>query len=273
MQSVLVTTGRWAARAMALCLLVGAGLAIAAAPASAHGQLAMSTPVNGSTVSKPLDKLELYFTEQPASNAYFTITAPSGVRVDAGWTSGTPQRLDKPVQEYFMVDGKFEPRVYNIGFPALLTVSHWPEKGAYAATYLSIASDRESVKGSVKFSYDGAITPAPAGWVPPTNGPSDTLLQAIAGGEAAPGQSAPAGPTTPAGIDDADNTPTKPAEDGIELGAWILPGLLVIAVAAVVVHAVRKKPAAKPARGPKTAGRPTAKKATNSKKATAAKRR
>src|SRR3954452_15711071 len=85
------------------------GVVLPAGPAAAHGQLAMSDPVQDSTVDQPRADVALYFTEQPASFAWFTVTAPSGRRVDGGWRGGEPKRLDKPVQEYFLVDGKFEP--------------------------------------------------------------------------------------------------------------------------------------------------------------------
>lgn len=77
----------------------------------------MSTPGDGATLREPLAAVQLYFTEKVAANAYFTITAPGGARVDNGWTYGEPKPLDKPVREYFLVEGKFEPREYKTGFP------------------------------------------------------------------------------------------------------------------------------------------------------------
>ncbi|MEV4754305.1 copper resistance protein CopC [Micromonospora sp. NPDC049559] len=253
MRSTLASVGRRAARTLVVCLLAGVALAVTGSSASAHGQLAMSKPVKDSTVTAPLKQLELYFTEQPASNAHFTVTAPSGARVDAGWTSGQPQRLDQPVQEYFLVNGKFEPRVYNMGFPAMLTVSHWPEKGTYSATYLSVASDGEPVRGTVSFRYDGPVGAAPAGWVPPNNGPSETLLRAVEGGHDT-GPDPTTGPTaSPAAT---GGNASKPAADsGGSPLPWLLPALLVVAAALVVLAAARKKPAAAPVRGPKTTGR------------------
>jgi CopC domain len=127
----LPTTLRRALRApLALLLATAAAVLAAAPPAAAHGTLAVSTPVEGATVSEPLSAVELYFTEKVASNAYFTITAPGGGRVDNGWTHGSPKPLDKPVREYFMVEGKFEPREYSTGFPAVVTVAHLPVAAA-----------------------------------------------------------------------------------------------------------------------------------------------
>lgn len=164
---------------LVVALFSAVAVLAAAPPAAAHGTLAMSTPTDGATVSRPLTAVELYFTEQVASNAYFTITAPGGGRVDNGWTNGSPKPLDKPVREYFMVEGKFEPREYTTGFPAVVTVAHLPEVGLYSVSYLSVASDGEAVRGTMTFRYTGASTPAPQGWTPPTNQPDPALMAAV----------------------------------------------------------------------------------------------
>ncbi len=227
-----------AARTLVLCLLATCGVLSFAAPAAAHGQLASSTPTAGSTVEQPLQELRLYFTERPASTAFFSLTTPSGKRIDAGWSYGEPRRLDKPVQEYLLVDGTWEPRVYNTGFPAVVKIAHWPETGGYTATYMSVASDGEPVRGTVAFTYSGRKTPAPAGWTPPADTPSPQLLAQLD-----PQASAAVQPTTtPAGIDDADNTPQAQAEPGTSVWSWMLPAVLVAAVAVVVLGAARRRP-------------------------------
>ncbi|MEV7327766.1 copper resistance protein CopC [Micromonospora sp. NPDC093244] len=210
-------------------------LALPAAPASAHGQLATSTPLTGTVVREPLTQLALYFTEKPAPNAHFTITGPNGSRVDNGWSFGEPKRLDKPVTEYFMVNGVFEPRLYHTGFPAMVTVAHWPAKGRYTASYLSVASDGEAVRGEVTFDYQGRGTAAPAGWSAPTNGPEPALL-ALAEGDHSAATAAPA--TTGAPV---AGPPAPPADDG--LPPWLLPAGVVLVVGAIVVVAARRKPA------------------------------
>ncbi|MEV4460553.1 copper resistance protein CopC, partial [Microbispora sp. NPDC049633] len=173
-----------------------------AAPASAHGQLAMSTPVKDSTVREPMKSLALYFTEAPAPNAYFAVTAPSGARVDRPWAHGRPERLDKPVQEYNLVNGTWEPVVYNTGFPAEIPIAYWPERGEYVVRYLSIASDGEPVRGELRFTYKGRTSGAPKGWQAPDNEPDPGLLDSHepgggtqtpmpqAGGSLAPGTQA-----------------------------------------------------------------------------------
>ncbi|MFF0152728.1 copper resistance protein CopC [Micromonospora sp. NPDC005203] len=221
--------------AVAATLVVS--LLLPAAPASAHGQLATSTPLTGTVVREPLTQLALYFTEQPATNAHFTISGPNGSRVDNGWSLGEPKRLDKPVTEYFMVNGVFEPRLYHTGFPAMVTVAHWPTKGRYTASYLSVASDGEAVRGAVTFDYQGRTTAAPAGWTAPTAGPDPALL-ALAEGEGS-ASAAPAATAAPA------DTPTaapsvSPPDRG--LPAWVLPAAIVGVVGTIILVAARRKP-------------------------------
>ncbi|MEV7968250.1 copper resistance protein CopC [Sphaerisporangium sp. NPDC088356] len=173
---------RWVGRLLLLALVGGIAMAGLAPPASAHGQLALSNPAKDSTVSEPMESLSLYFTEQPSSNAYFTVTAPSGVRVDRHWTYGESKRLDEPVQEYQLVDGTWEPRLFHIGYAAKVPVAYWPEQGTYVARYLTVASDGEQVKGEVRFTYKGKMSAPPKGWKAPTDQPGPALL-AAAGGE------------------------------------------------------------------------------------------
>ncbi|WP_433533902.1 copper resistance protein CopC [Micromonospora sp. CA-249363] len=243
MRSRLVTVGNVVRRALAvLAVLVVASLALPAAPASAHGQLATSTPLTGTVVRQPLERVGLYFTEKPAANAHFTLTGPDGSRVDSGWSYGEPKRLDKPVQEYFMVNGTFEPRLYHTGFPAMVAVAHWPAKGRYTASYLTVASDGEAVKGTVTFDYQGPSTAAPAGWTAPTNGPDPALL-AQAEGKASAVPAATLDPAvTPPAV-----TPAPAKEGG--LPPWVVPAAIVAVVGTLIVVAARRRPAARPTAG------------------------
>ncbi|MGV9213795.1 copper resistance protein CopC [Micromonospora sp. RB23] len=227
-----------------LATLVVASLALPAAPASAHGQLATSTPLTGTVVRQPLERVGLYFTEKPAANAYFTLTGPNGSRVDSGWSYGEPKRLDKPVQEYFMVNGTFEPRLYHTGFPAMVSVAHWPAKGRYTASYLTVASDGEAVRGTVTFDYQGPSTAAPAGWTAPTNGP-DPALAAQAEGKAS-ASAVPAATLDPAITPAA--APPAPAPDR-GLPSWVVPVVIVAVVGTLIVVAARRRPAPRPSAG------------------------
>jgi methionine-rich copper-binding protein CopC len=180
------------ALACALGLAAALSLLVWPAPAYAHGQLAFSEPANQSTLMEPRTQLFLYFTEKPASFAFFSVTSPDGVRVDQGWTHGEPKPLNPPVQELNLKDGKWEPVFYNTGFPAAVGVSHWPQKGVYTVQYMSIASDGDRVTGTVRFDYQGEPVAAPAGWQAPANQPD----AALTGGSV--GQSSPTAPAAAA---------------------------------------------------------------------------
>ncbi|MEH1165231.1 copper resistance protein CopC [Micromonospora sp. CPCC 205539] len=249
----------------ALAATLAVSLLLPAAPASAHGQLATSTPLTGTVVREPLERVGLYFTEKPASNAHFTVTGPSGSRVDNGWSYGEPKRLDKPVQEYFMVNGVFEPRLYHTGFPAMVAVAHWPAKGRYTASYLSVASDGEAVRGSVTFDYQGRTTAAPAGWTAPTDGPAATLLALVEGHSSASPGAAGASPV-PGAVTGAPATEPAGASQTRKEGGlppWLVPALVIVVVAAIVLVAARRRPVSRaagtparrsgtPARAPRT---------------------
>ncbi|MEU8204954.1 copper resistance protein CopC [Streptosporangium sp. NPDC049046] len=260
---------RWLGQLLVLAVVAVVALTTLATPASAHGQLAMSTPAKDSTVKEPLESLALYFTEKPAPNAYFTVTAPSGARVDEPWSHGQPERLDEPVREYNLVDGTWQPSLYHTGFPAKVPVAHWPEKGLYVARYISVASDGEKVEGEVRFTYKGPTSGPPKGWKAPTNEPDPALLAMLEPGATTP--SAPAaGPVAPQATPQttpqaaASNAPQ--ATSGFDLSVWLLPALLVVGAGFMVVRAARR-PAPSGAQvrrrstgppGRKPAGRPTA---------------
>ncbi|MEU5674942.1 copper resistance protein CopC [Micromonospora sp. NPDC047753] len=225
--------GRVVSGLLALLLASAVALLASAQPAVAHGTLAMSTPAGGATVREPLTSVQLFFTEKAAANAFFTITAPGGIRVDNGWSYGEPKPLDKPVREYFLVNGQFEPREYTTGFPATVAVAHLPAKGQYSVSYLSVASDGDPVRGTLTFRYDGPVTAAPKGWSPPSTQPDPALL-ATAEQHGSSGQ-ASAVPTvaaeTAAAPSAAAAAPTGSTdESGPGAVAWV--GLAVVAVAA-----------------------------------------
>ncbi|MGK5684279.1 copper resistance CopC family protein [Actinoplanes sp. URMC 104] len=197
-----------------LAIVAGAAVVLGApSPASAHGTLAMSNPANGATVTAPVGSVELFFTEKVPESATFAITAPDGGRVDNGWEHASPRPLDKPVTEYFIKNGKYEPRQYTTGFPARVRVAHLPATGEYRVDYRSTASDGDAVHGTVTFSYTGPLTPAPAGWAPPTGASSASAAAAV---------SSPAGGGTP--------------------WAWLGGGAAVLAVLAAGVLWWRRSP-------------------------------
>jgi methionine-rich copper-binding protein CopC len=226
------TARRWSA--VLLAGLLG-GAVLAPAPARAHGSLAAASPAQGSTVAKPVEAVSLTFTEKPAPFAHLTVTAPTGQRVDSGWSNAEPVPLAKPVTEYQLTDGSWQPLQYHTGFPVRITVSHWPAPGPYVVRYHSIASDGDQVKGEVTFTYAGAAQPAPAGWQPPTDPPSAELLAA-------------AGPSTPAQAQ-AQAQPQAQAQapaDDTSIWLWLVPVLLV--VAAGLTYLMFRPPPRRPAR-------------------------
>lgn len=155
--------------------VVVAAVALVPAPAQAHGQLAFSDPADKSTVTEPRESVRLYFTERTASNAFFSVTAPDGTRVDNGWSGGEPKPLPTPVQELNLVNGNWEPKVYSTGFPTVIPVAYWPQTGVYTITFKSVASDGDRVSGEIRFDYQGTLTQPPAGWQAPTNQPDPAL--------------------------------------------------------------------------------------------------
>jgi methionine-rich copper-binding protein CopC len=257
MRSPRLLTVRAACRLLAVAVGATIALAVVGSPASAHGQLAVSDPVAGATLSRPMQALELYFTEAPAANAYFTVTTPSGVRVDAGWQPGPDKRLDRPVTELNLVNGKWEPKLYHTGYSAFVKVSHWPEKGEYTASYLSVASDSEPVRGTVKFSYAGTATAAPQGWTAPTNAADPALLAAAEN----PERSSSTNPGTGSGSTIAPASPDPNAaggatDDGSSPMVWLLPVLLLVGVAVIVGLTLRPRRTARINTGPANRRRP-----------------
>ncbi|GIJ20605.1 copper resistance CopC family protein [Micromonospora lutea] len=280
--------GRVAAALLTLGLVAGVILLGSATPASAHGTLAMSTPAEGATVDEAVTAVQLYFTERVREDAYFTVTAPGGGRVDNGWTHGEPRTLNRPVREYFLVDGVFEPHEYTTGFPAVVTVAHLPAAGQYSVSYLSVASDGDPVRGTLTFRYTGKPTAAPQNWQPPTGQPDPALLAAAeqhgnsepqAAPDATAGGTTPVAPTAPVpSVAAAPPASDDPGDTGPL--RWAVVALGVAAIAGLVgwrlrpAHgernrkAVRRPGAARPRARPvsPTKGRRTPAAATGDKR-------
>ncbi|MGW5580573.1 copper resistance protein CopC [Micromonospora chokoriensis] len=247
------TPGRVLSGVLALLLASAVALLASAQPASAHGTLAMSTPAGGATVSEPLTAVQLFFTEKAAPNAFFTVTAPGGVRVDNSWSYGEPKPLDKPVREYFLVNGQFEPREYTTGFPATVAVTHLPAKGQYSVSYLSVASDGDTVRGTLTFRYNGPVTAAPKGWSPPTTQPDPALVAATeqhgSSGQASAVPTTSAQPVTPPS--EAAAAPPSGSTDESDSGAlagagWAAVIAAIVATAGFVVWRRRTASTGKP---------------------------
>ncbi|GAA2526096.1 copper resistance CopC family protein [Winogradskya humida] len=221
--------GRWFAVIVAgllvsplllVSLLLAPGPALAYGPALAHGGLVVTTPAEGQQLSAPADAVTLTFTEKPAPFAYFTVTAPTGARVDSGWSNAEPVPLTTPVTEYQLTEGVWQPQAYRTGFPVRVTVSHWPVPGTYVVGYHTVASDGDQVKGQLRFVYAGSPTPAPPSWQAPADQPKPELLAAA--GPSAPPQAA-----------------AKPP-NATSVWAWLVPVLLL--TAAVLLYLTVRPP-------------------------------
>jgi methionine-rich copper-binding protein CopC len=208
----LASTARWrrllAATAVGVLAAVVAVLGIGS-PASAHGQFVSSEPGAGATVDQPLDRILLYFTERPTANAFFSVTSPTGVRVDRLWSNGDPRTLGSTVHEWFhQPSGKWVVRSYTVAFLAQLPIAYWPETGEYKVTYLSVATDGELVRGEFTFNYTGPVAPKPPDFRPQGPSPDPNLLAV-----------ASAAPTAPP---DALSIEEQVAKDEAGPGLWIL---------------------------------------------------
>jgi methionine-rich copper-binding protein CopC len=220
---------RWRklAAATAAGLLAGLGTVVGlGTPAAAHGQFVSSVPVDGSEVTEPLTDLFLYFTEKPTSNAYFAVTAPSGARVDRLWSHGPTRPLDPPVHEwYHEADGDWVTRAYSTAYSARIPIAYWPEVGEYTVEYISVATDGQPVRGQLRFTYSGAVSPLPADFRPQRSEPDPNLL-AIAAADAP--TAPPSGPPIQEVIERQEAGP----------GLWVLwvpLGLALAAALAIVV--------------------------------------
>lgn len=227
-------------RAAAFLLVLVAFVATGPQPAYAHGRLVVSVPAQGATLREAADSVSLAFTEKPPTFAYFTVTAPNGARVDAAWSHAAPFRLSEPVQEFQLVNGKWQPREFNAGFPARVPVTHWPEHGQYVVRYHSVASDGEEVRGELRFTYRGPISPAPPGWQAPVDKPSPELLAAV---------SKIRDDTQPS------TAAVVPAQhsDGRGPWPWLVPVLLLVAIGGLIAL-WKTRPAVEPTKPARRSG-------------------
>ena len=172
------TCGRVVSGLLALLLASAVALLASAQPAAAHGTLAdvhtggrrhgaRAVDVGAAVLHREGRRQRVLHDHRPGRH-------PGRQRL----VVGEPKPLDKPVREYFLVNGQFEPREYTTGFPAVVAVAHLPAKGQYSVSYLSVASDGDTVRGTLTFRYNGRVTAAPQGWSPPSTQPDPALVAA-----------------------------------------------------------------------------------------------
>jgi methionine-rich copper-binding protein CopC len=220
-------TSRWRRllAALAVGLVAGAVTAFgASAPAAAHGQFVSSDPASGTEVTTALERILVYFTEKPTSNAYFAVTEPGGLRVDRLWSHGPSRPLDPPVHEwYHNEDGEWVPRSYDTAYAAQIPIAYWPVAGEYKVTYLSVATDGQPVRGEFTFTYSGPTSTLPPNFRPQRSEPDPNLLVVAA-------TDAPTAPASGPPIEE------RVAQQEAGPGLWIL--WVPIAMAAVAVLAI-----------------------------------
>ena len=229
---------RFMQRAAVVALLAVIVVPVGAAPANAHGQLAESTPVDGSSTDGVLENLTLYFTEAPKATATFVVRAPDATEVQAGWTPGESKRLRKPVQEFFLENGVFVPRFYNMGYAAVIPLTHLPVAGEYVVSYRSAASDGEQVIGSMKFTYRGEPTsPQPGVRTSPGGAVDPTAVFA----PFVPATGSTVQETMPAGSAVEQARDSRPAAPGLRTPILVGAGLVVVLAAYVRIRLLARK--------------------------------
>ena len=231
-------------RALAVLGASAALVLLAAAPASAHGQLGEALPADGSSTDAPVDAVTMWFTEAPGPRATFVVTAPDGTQVQAPWRPGEDKVLEEPVQEFFQENGTWVPRWYDQGYGVVVPLVHLPAAGTYEVAYSSVATDGEEVKGSMSFTYRGAATAPVAGRSTSAGGAVDPTVDVPEPAPASPSPAASAappsrvlGPVAPAGAEAAAPTTSS---DGPSTALILVGGLAVMLAANVGWLAVRR---------------------------------
>jgi methionine-rich copper-binding protein CopC len=206
--------------------LVAGGVTVfgTSAPAAAHGQFVSSDPASGTEVTTALERILVYFTEKPTSNAYFAVTEPGGLRVDRLWSHGPSRPLDPPVHEWFHDEnGDWVPRSYDTAYAAQIPIAYWPVTGEYKVTFLSVATDGQPVRGEFTFTYSGPTSTLPPNFRPQRSEPDPNLLVVAA-------TDAPTAPASGPPIEE------RVAQEEAGPGLWIL--WVPIAMAAVAALAI-----------------------------------
>lgn len=140
---------RWATLAVLALLTVPGALAVGA-PASAHARLTASDPKADATVTRPLSRVTLTFSELVRGNlSTVVITGPGGSRHGAG----KPQAVDKQVRQ---------------------PVTTLPS-GEYRVAYRVVSVDGHPIEGQFRFTVA-----LPPGQEPTTAPPTPTVPPTVA---------------------------------------------------------------------------------------------
>lgn len=201
-----MTVRRTAALLMASATVLAVGLVGLAPPASAHNEVASTTPAANSTVTTAPTEVVLHFEEAPL---------PGGTAIVVRDPKGTPVTSGKTVMT---------------GADATIALAPLTLAGKYAVTYRSASDDGHTVTGAFTFTVPAsAITPSET----PTPTPTPTETPAPTSSET-PSSSA----SSSASVD-----PAPASSSGGSAVPWLIAGLAVVAVVGVVVALLRRRSA------------------------------
>jgi copper resistance protein C len=173
---------------------------------NAHAEFQTSSPKGGSTVPAPLVRVTIDFSEKLAANSHFEVLDASGATVAQG--KPDPTKDDQMVAP---------------------TSALGP--GTYTARWVSVALDKDVLRGTFTFTIAAAATPSPSPTPPPSSsGPSSPSASPSA--SASPAPSASAGPSPSSGT-----SPTSGATS--DLAIPIVATLIV--VGAIGLYVARRQ--------------------------------
>lgn len=194
--------------ALSMAGLVIAALLGLAAPASAHDELAGSTPASGATLRTPPTAVTLTMSEPPSTTIppVVVVTGPDGARVEDGKPTVTGSVITQ----------------------ALRPVS---EPGAYEIAFRVVADDGHPLTGTIPFSIaaTAATQSATAGPtsspVEPSPAPSESFLAGTGTTTPSPSQGAPSAAPSATTIAVA---PSNSSGGGSSPWPWVIGGVVAL---------------------------------------------
>ncbi|WP_144758504.1 copper resistance protein CopC [Curtobacterium sp. 9128] len=195
------TAVRRSARMSLLAVLVALTSVVVADRADAHSALVTSTPIDGQTVTDPIERVDLTFSEAPLAGL------DAGLRIEVRDAAGQDVSTGE-----VLVDGTTMSKAVE------------PEDGAYTVLWRYVSPDGHPITGELGFTVD---LPEAAASTPPSAAsgplqPGDEPTEIVATLEATPVASAT-----------DDDPPVVPT--------LVLGGIGVLVVAAVVLLATRRR--------------------------------
>ncbi len=197
--------------ALSLAGLVIAALLGLAAPASAHDELAASTPASGATLRTPPTAVTLTMSEPPSTAIppVVVVTGPDGSRVEDGKPTVTGSVITQ----------------------ALRPVS---EPGAYEIAFRVVADDGHPLTGTIPFTLAEAAATTPSATASPTSSavqPSPTPTESSGVGTATTAPSASqAAPSAMPSATTVVAAPSSSSGGGSSPWPWVVGGVVALGV-------------------------------------------